>query len=1346
MRLLSARTAFVLVAAIAMHPMWIAEAHAQRRSTTPARQPARGVQTASRPPAAGQRSGQGTLPAQLYPGASQAQGQTAPARPPVIEKADAKTRGEFLKLLGANWIWSPAHQKDEVPVGDCYFRKAFTLGKVEMGQVHVACDNQYELYVNGKLVGRGSDWRKMDVHDITKLLVTGPNVIAIKGTNIDAGAAGLAARVIIKQVGGTYENYSTDASWRTSTKQFANWTQPNVRDTVWLPAKVYGPLGGALPWGDEVVIAEEGARFLVDQEFSVERIITDEQAGSLIAMTFNASGDILASREGGGIVLIRDTNRDGKPETVTTYCDQVKNVQGMLSLGTRVYAVGEGPQGGAVYQIVDQNNDGRSDSVSPILKFRGAIGEHGPHTVRLGPDGMLYVLCGNFAQVDARPDPQSPYSISYEGDLVQPRYEDPQGYAVGVPAPGGTILRTDTSGSFVEIVAGGLRNPYDIGFDRDGELFTYDADMEWDIGAPWYRPTRVNHVPAGAEFGWRSGWAKWPEHYIDSLPATFDVGAGSPTGVAFYEHYAFPERLQRTMFVGDWALGQIHAVKLERSGASYTAKISTLLKGRPLNVTGLDVGPDGALYFCTGGRGTDGGVYRIRWNGKVPSEATLLGQGIQPALRQPQFYSDWARMRIAGVKQRLGERWQTELLRILGEGGASSSDRLRAVDLLTFFGPSPSPELLVALARDQNPAMRAKVARLMGVRNDAAFTRPLENMLADSDPWVRRVSCEAIAHRGSEAPVDLLFGLLADRDRYVAFAARRSLERIPAEQWQERVLSAKDTQTFLEGATGLLAAYPSPQTAQRVLSRCETMLRGNQVAASRESAKDQLRQGVVTSNNYLDLLRVTQLALIRGPIPPRDAAGISREILADYPAADAIANRELIKLLAYLQPPEAAHELAVQLAGDLPDVEKLQIAAYAPRITSNWSTDDKLVMLRYYEQVRDIEGGHSIDGYIEAFARDFFATLTLAERRQVLAAGENFPTSSLSVLAKLPENPGPEVLGEIRALDGRLDGKPGEAIARLRVGITAVLGQSGDAGSLEYLRNIYLNVPQRRAPVAMSLTQHPDGENWPILVDSLRTIDGVPAQDVLAALAKVNRRPETSEPYRSAILLGLRLQNSGGDAAVRLLTHWTGRQLSPSTAPVADQLASWQKWYASTFPKELPAELPKESQPNKWSYEELVSYLDSVEGKAGIPTRGAVVFKDALCMNCHRFAGRGESLGPDLTTVANRFQPKEILESIVYPSQVVSDQYASQIVVANGRTYTGVAVRNADGSMTVLPADGKKVQLPAEDIEEVRSSKLSAMPEGLMNPLSLEQVADLFAYLMKGSDSDVAGRGPETRR
>src|SRR5690606_28095361 len=134
-----------------------------------------------------------------------------------------------------------------------------------------------------------------------------------------------------------------------------------------------------------------------------------------------------------------------------------------------------------------------------------------PHAVQIGPEGLIYVLCGNFASLDGQYDPKSPYHTPYEGDLVTPRYEDPNGYGAGVPAPGGTILRTNMEGSYVELVAGGMRNPYDIAFNADGELFTYDADMEWDIGTPWYRPTRVNHVPMGAELGWRSGWAKWPD-------------------------------------------------------------------------------------------------------------------------------------------------------------------------------------------------------------------------------------------------------------------------------------------------------------------------------------------------------------------------------------------------------------------------------------------------------------------------------------------------------------------------------------------------------------------------------------------------------------------------------------------------------------------------------------------------------------------------------------------------------------------------------------------------------------------------------------------------------------------
>src|SRR5690606_20080829 len=128
----------------------------------------------------------------------------------------------------------------------------------------------------------------------------------------------------------------------------------------------------------------------------------------------------------------------------------------------------------------------------------------------------------------------------------------------------------------------GYRNQYDIAFNADGELFSYDADMEWDFGAPWYRPTRAVHSTSGSEFGWRSGTGKWPAYYEDSLPAVVDLGPGSPVGVAFGYGAKFPAKYQKALYLLDWTYSMIYAIHLTPDGSSYKATTEEFAVGQPM--------------------------------------------------------------------------------------------------------------------------------------------------------------------------------------------------------------------------------------------------------------------------------------------------------------------------------------------------------------------------------------------------------------------------------------------------------------------------------------------------------------------------------------------------------------------------------------------------------------------------------------------------------------------------------------------------------------------------------------------------------------------------------------------
>ena len=141
--------------------------------------------------------------------------------------------------------------------------------------------------------------------------------------------------------------------------------------------------------------------------------------------------------------------------------------------------------------------------------------------------------------------------------------------------------------------------------------------MEWDVGAPWYRPTRVCHVVSGADWGWRNGSAKWPPYWADTVPPVVEVGPGSPTGMTFGYGAKFPAKYQKALFMCDWSYGKMYAVHLAPRGASFTGTLEEFVTATPLALTDVIINQhDGAMYFLIGGRGTQSGLYRVTYAGK----------------------------------------------------------------------------------------------------------------------------------------------------------------------------------------------------------------------------------------------------------------------------------------------------------------------------------------------------------------------------------------------------------------------------------------------------------------------------------------------------------------------------------------------------------------------------------------------------------------------------------------------------------------------------------------------------------------------------------------------------------
>ena len=139
----------------------------------------------------------------------------------------------------------------------------------------------------------------------------------------------------------------------------------------------------------------------------------------------------------------------------------------------------------------------------------------------------------------------------------------------------------------------------------------------------------------------------------------------------------------------------------------------------------------------------------------------------------------------------------------------------------------------------------------------------------------------------------------------------------------------------------------------------------------------------------------------------------------------------------------------------------------------------------------------------------------------------------------------------------------------------------------------------------------------------------------------------------------------------------------------------------------------------------------------GDPTRGQTLFassQQVSCRSCHRVAGVGQAVGPDLDVVGKKYDTEQLLTNILNPSQTIDPQFRTYVVeTTEGRVYTGVLRERTADAIALVDAQGKERRLPADDVEFISPQPTSLMPDLLLRDMTAQDVADLLAYLQAES-------------
>lgn len=1055
----------------------------------------------------------------------------------------------------------------------------------------------------------------------------------------------------------------------------------------------------------------------------------DEQASNIQFLTTNAAGEIVVSGPGYIRVLV-DSNGDGQADLVHPYADSpASGAQGLFVEGPHTYCIGDA----GLLKYSDRDGDGRADGPPELIQSLRAGGEHFTHSIRRGPDGWWYLIAGNEAGIGTT-------SITSDrSPLTQPQ--------------AGVLARLPPDFSSLEVLADGYRNAYDFAFNAEGDLFTYDSDGEREISLPIYRPTRVFHTVTGMNHGWVSRSWKKPNYFPEMSPAIVELGRGSPTGVVVYRHHRFPPEFRNTLFVLDWTYGRIMAIKLKRQGASWLAQAKQFARGvgeYGFAPTAAAVGPDGALYVSVGGRGTQGGVFRIAYEADTSEPGSPWSDPRSPlkgdladVLNAPQPLAAWSRARWVPWARQLGE--EAFLVAAL-DSSRSTAARIRAIEILVELFQGPDIDFLRAMEAEPDRELRARTIWAYGRSVQGNPDRQvLRQALQDTSPVVVRqalevlLGCDAAHLEGLEEAVARSLG---SEDHVVRQLAVKVASRMTNESFRQIGEVARKTgwSEALQMARAFVdRGYVSHAYAWRDIGLA---------AIQRHDEPEVLLTATLLIQHALGGFGDSPVHapvfdgyLARLPLPAEQE---SLQVLAEeleklYPTGEAILDWELARLIAMISPtrPKLLEQLLARIQPESNPIDDLHhlicLACLPVERTAAQSERIAQALLNLFPKLESSQA--TIDRNWEPRVSEMYQKLveydpTLPGR---LVDHELFGQAD-HVLFVRP------LQGEIRQRAvQRFLARVEQGQLELTPALVSMLAGQTDDQSLLLARGCLAD--EVLAPTALLVLAE---ANRPEDREALQAGLLSPHWEVVTACLKTQRtwEPATPELLGQLVLLLERLAREqelaslGDDTLVEVRRRAEAfpekQPLPPSASYKLSKTAeerrliatAWQDWYAANFP-DVPLVRANGSANSPWS--EWEARFAEVDWSAGDAARGAISFQRRQCAQCHQ--GRS-TVGPSLEGIAGRFSPRDLMIAIVDPNRDVSPRYRTTMLVTHtGKTHTGIIIYESSDGLLLRDSTHRTLRIESSDIDLRRQLSTSLMPENLLKEASLEEVADLFAYL-----------------